>query len=169
MTLLETERLILRTFTPDDFDAFAEIMADPEVTRYLGDPTPRSRPQAWRAMAECVGHQHLRGFSQSAVIEKATGRLLGRGGLWYPEGWPALEVGWVLGRFAWGRGYATELGRASVRYAFEVLGADEVCSLIHPDNQRSIKVAERIGHEYWGEYVSPDGHRSLRYGQRRKG
>ncbi len=44
-----------------------------------------------------------------------------------------------------------------------------MCSLIHPDNQRSIKVAERIGHEYWGEHAGPDGHRSLLYGQRRKG
>jgi RimJ/RimL family protein N-acetyltransferase len=108
MTSLETERLVLRAFREEDLDTYAALCADPEVMRFLGSPLDRAG--AWRSMATTLGHLHLRGFSQSAVVEKASGRVIGRGGLWRPEGWPGLEVGWVLARDAWGKGYATELG-----------------------------------------------------------
>jgi RimJ/RimL family protein N-acetyltransferase len=82
---------------------------------------------------------------QWALEERATGVFVGGAGLWRPEGWPGLEVGWTLDRNAWGHGYATEAGRAAIDYAFNVLHADEVISLIRPENTASIKVAERLG------------------------
>src|SRR6185437_13890573 len=94
----------------DDLDEYAPIVADPEVSHYLGAVV--DRVTAWRQIAIFIGHRELRGWTSSAVIERATGRLIGRGGLWQPEGWPGLEVGWILARSVWGRGYATELGRA---------------------------------------------------------
>jgi RimJ/RimL family protein N-acetyltransferase len=99
-------------------------------------------------MAVHLGHWHLRGYGQWALVEQATGGLVGRAGLWQPEGWPGLEVGWLLARSSWGHGFATEAGRAAVRYAFEVLAADGVISLIHPENRASIRVAERLGERY---------------------
>jgi RimJ/RimL family protein N-acetyltransferase len=87
------------------------------------------------------------------VIERATGRLIGRGGLFRPEGWPDLEVGWVLAPSSWGRGFASELGRAARDHAFEVLGADHLISLITPDNSPSIRVAEAIGSRLESETV----------------
>jgi RimJ/RimL family protein N-acetyltransferase len=166
MTALETRRLVLRPFAETDLDQFAAIMSDPEVTRYLGDGEPLDRASTWRAMALTLGHERLRGYTQAAVVDKASGRLLGRGGLWYPEGWPGLEVGWILGRFAWGQGYATELGAACRNLAFEILGAAELVSVIHPDNTRSVAVAERIGHRFLRD-VTVSGRRCLLYGQQR--
>ncbi len=146
MVTLETERLLLRQFRDDDLDAFAAIGADLEVMEFLGPVM--SRRDAWRAMAMMLGHWELRGYGSWAVEERATGQLLGRIGLYNPEGWPGLEVGWTLARPAWGRGYATEGARASLDYAFDTLGAEHVISVIDPDNARSIAVAERLGERY---------------------
>jgi RimJ/RimL family protein N-acetyltransferase len=145
---LVTERLLLRRLELSDLDAYAAICADPEVRRYLGDGRPLERPAAWREMALLLGHWGLRGFGQWAVVQRENGELLGRAGLWQPEGWPGLEVGWVLGRPYWGRGFATEAARAGLNHAFSALGAQRVISLIHPENERSIRVAERLGERY---------------------
>ncbi|HEX7167659.1 MAG TPA: GNAT family N-acetyltransferase [Acidimicrobiales bacterium] len=162
---LETDRLLMRPFVDADLDAYAEIMGDPEVVRYLGQ-APNTRDDAWRSMAQFLGHAILRGYTNNAVIEKATGRLLGRCGLWNPEGWPGLEVGWTFGRFAWGNGFATEAGAAWRDYAFDELGASELISVIHVENDASIAVAERIGHTRWREQ-EVRGFPCAIYGQRR--
>lgn len=142
---LTTGRLILRAFRDDDLDAYAEICADPEVMRYLGEGRPISRVDAWRHMAFFLGHWHMRGYGMWALEERSTGRLIGRAGLQNPEGWPGFEAGWTLGRAHWGNGYATEAAREALRYAFQELGRDHVISLIRPGNDPSIRVAERLG------------------------
>ena len=162
MTELETDRLVLRQWTVDDVPEYGRIMQDPETSRFFGGPL--SPVQVWRQVALFVGHRALRGWSQSAVVERATGQLVGRGGLWRPEGWPGLEVGWVLDRSRWGRGYASELGRAARDFAAEALHAPHLLSLIDPANAASIHVAEAIGSSWEGE-SEIDGHRVLVYGQ----
>ncbi len=132
-------------FREDDFEAFAVICADAEVMRFLGEGKPMTRLEAWRHMAFLVGHWHLRGYGHWAVEEKATGQLVGRIGFLNPEGWPAFEIGWTLARESWGRGYATEGARRALEYAFTELERNHVISLIAPENQASIKVAERLG------------------------
>ena len=152
MTELLTERLELRRWRADDVDPYAAIVADPEVMRYMrGEQGDRAA--AWREIALFMGHRELRGWSQAAVVERASGRLIGRGGLWQPEGWPGLEVGWVLERAAWGRGYASELGRAVRDHAFQELRAEHLISVIHVDNARSIRVAEAIGSAFERPYT----------------
>lgn len=145
MPTLETGRLLLRPFAEGDLDAYAAIVADPEVMRYVGG-RPLDRAEAWRQIALFLGHERLRGWTNNAVVDRATGALLGRCGLWRPEGWPGLEVGWMLGRAAWGHGYATEAALAWRDWTFAVLGARELVSVVHRDNLRSARVAERIGH-----------------------
>lgn len=141
---LETERLILRAWKSEDFEDHARYMADPDVMRYLsGDPL--SRADAWRNMATIVGHWVLRGYGFFAVERKSDRRFIGRVGLWNPEGWPALEVGWTLGKEHWGQGYATEAARAALNYAFLTQDVDRMISVIHIDNVASQKVAERLG------------------------
>jgi RimJ/RimL family protein N-acetyltransferase len=147
----ETGRLLLRAFERDDVDRFAAISANPEVMRFIGNGQPLDRAASWRAMASFLGHWTLRGYGQWAMVEKATGLLIGRVGLWNPEGWPGLEVGWLLDRSAWDRGYATEGAGAALDHAFEVVGADQIISAIQPENARSIRVAERIGEIYIGQ------------------
>ena len=159
---LETERLHLRQFRHEDIDAFAAMAADPEVMRFLGDGTPIPRDEAWRGMASVVGHWVLRGFGLWAVEERASGLLVGRVGLYYPEGWPGREVGWTLARPYWGRGYAYEAAHAALAHAFEHLKWPRAISLIHPENTRSIAVAERLGERLEKEIVVR-GHPALQY------
>jgi RimJ/RimL family protein N-acetyltransferase len=163
MTELTTERLELRRWREDDLDEYAAMTADPDVVRYLGGAT-FDRVAAWRQIALFIGHRELRGWTSSAVVERSSGRLIGRGGLWQPEGWPGVEVGWILGRAAWGQGYATELGQAVRDYAFGSLGVAQLISVIHPDNAASIRVAEKIGSTFEGEF-DLNGQRCLLYGQ----
>ena len=145
---LNTERLRLRALRLDDLDVYARMYADPDVMRFLESGMPLDRGAAFRSMAVHLGHWQLRGYGQWALEERASGRFVGRAGLWQPDGWPGLEVGWVLDRACWGRGYATEAGRAAMEYAFDVLRADEVISLIRAENTGSIRVAERLGESY---------------------
>jgi RimJ/RimL family protein N-acetyltransferase len=142
--ILETERLILRGWKPEDFGAHARFMADPDVSRYLSGE-PQSRNDAWRGMATIVGHWMLRGYGFWALERKSDGAFVGRCGLWQPEGWPALEVGWTLGQEYWGQGYASEAGRAALDFAFLTQNVDRMISVIDTRNLASQKVATRLG------------------------
>jgi RimJ/RimL family protein N-acetyltransferase len=96
-------------------------------------------------MAMIVGHWQLKGYGMWAVEERSTGELVGRIGLFNPEGWPGFELGWVLG------------------HAFTDMGRDHVISLIYPANAASIRVAERVGETLEGR-VDLFGHEALVYG-----
>jgi RimJ/RimL family protein N-acetyltransferase len=101
-------------------------------------------------MATYLGHWELRGFGTWAVVERATGEFVGRVGLHYPEGWPDRELGWTIARKFWGKGYASEAARASIAHAFGALGWTHLVSLIHAENQRSARLAERLGYHVAG-------------------
>ena len=141
---LLTERLHLRPFRPEDFEAHAAICADPEVMRYIRAGA-LSRSDAWWQLARYVGHWRLRGFGLWAVVERATGRLVGHLGFLEPEGGHGFEMGWALARDAWGKGYALEGTRAALDHAFHAMGRDRVACVIRPENARSIRLAERLG------------------------
>jgi RimJ/RimL family protein N-acetyltransferase len=154
MVTRETERLLLRPPVETDLDAYVEIHSHPDVRKHLTLLGGRGgRAAAWRTLAMVIGHWHMRGYGQWTLIEKATSQVVGRAGLWNPEGWPGLEVGWVLGRPYWGRGFATEAAREAVAFAFAVTDAARLISLIQPDNVRSIRVAEKIGQSLDGTTV----------------
>ena len=140
---LETERLILRQLQEKDFEIFAAHYADEAMAKYIGGLN--NRDQAWRRMAMHIGHWKLRGFGYWAVEEKSSGCFVGSVGLWRSEGWPELELGYWVTRDAHGKGYATEAARAARRHAYNVLGAETLVSYIHPDNEPSKRVAERLG------------------------
>jgi RimJ/RimL family protein N-acetyltransferase len=150
MVELQTARLTLRMLREADLDAYAEMYADPEVMRYIGDGQPLNRHMAWRNLAMMVGHWSLRGYGLWAAEELSSGALVGRIGFWNPEGWPGFELGWMLRRSFWGRGFATEGARAALQYAFSQLGQPQVISLILPDNAASIRVAQRLGQRLQG-------------------
>lgn len=145
---IETVRLQLRTTRAEDFDGWAELMGDPEASRFIGGPVPRAA--AWRGMMTMAGAWSLQGFGMFSVIEKASGRWIGRVGPWQPDGWPGTEVGWGLVRSAWGRGYAHEAAVAAIDWAFGRLGWNEVIHCIDPENRASIILAERLGSAHRG-------------------
>lgn len=143
MVQLETERLILRVPQKQDFEAWCAWTADEEAMRHLGGVAPPAL--AWRHMTTQVGSWAINGFAMFSVIEKSTGRWVGRLGPWQPHDWPGTEVGWGLIRDVWGKGYATEGATAAIDWAFDNLGWTEVIHTIAPENVNSQGVAKRLG------------------------
>ncbi|MEJ8631058.1 GNAT family N-acetyltransferase [Sphingomonas sp. I4] len=141
--VLQTERLTLRPPSAEDFEAWAAFHTEEDTMRFLGGV--QKRGAAWRNMCTMVGAWHVRGFAMFSVIERDTGRWVGRIGPWQPEGWPGREVGWGIARAFAGRGYAYEAACAAMDYAVDTLGWDHVIHTIDPDNGGSIKLAQRLG------------------------
>ena len=167
--ILETERLILRPLAIKDFPRWAEMMADPEVTKFLGGPQPAA--VAWRGFMTMAGAWSLTGVSMFSLIERDTGLWLGRIGPWTPYGWPGTEVGWALHPDAQGKGYGVEAATAAMDYAFNVLGWTEVIHPIDPDNTPSQRLAERLGSRNLGPTRLPPPLEDLtidRWGQTRE-
>jgi RimJ/RimL family protein N-acetyltransferase len=140
---IETPRLILRPTAPEDFEAWAAFMADEAASKFVGGPQPRST--AWRGFLSMAGAWAIQGFAMFSVIEKSTGRWIGRLGPWVPEGWPGTEVGWGLARDVWGKGYALEGSTAAIDWTFDHLDWHEVIHCISPENVPSQKLAQRLG------------------------
>jgi RimJ/RimL family protein N-acetyltransferase len=160
---LETERLILRPFGEPDVEPMFEMLQEPDVVHYVGDRHIPTRQETWRMVAGWLGHWTLRGYGQWAMEERASGQLVGRAGIINPADWPGPEVGYLLGRAWWGRGYATEGARAAMAWGFGELGFADLLSLIDPANNRSIAVAKRLGESARGE-TEIMGHHVLVYG-----
>ena len=126
------------------------------MVRYLGNRNVPTLQETWRAIAGWIGHWALRGYGQWAIEERPTGTLVGRAGIINPAEWPGPEVGYLLGKPWWGRGYATEAARAAMDWGFQEVAFEELISLIDPANTASIAVATRLGEtlrdeiELWG-------------------
>lgn len=148
---LRTARLLLRPWRDDDAPALAAINVDPEIGRYLNNSLDDGSGSS--VFERVRTHWAFYGFGVFAVEacppEPDHGRLLGFAGLAYPSFIEQLadrpELGWRLDYTAWGRGYATEAARAALQDARQRLGIDELISIIHPDNVRSRRVAEKLG------------------------
>ena len=167
--VLETARLTLRPLAIEDFPRWAEMMADPEATRFLGGVQPKA--VAWRGFMSMAGAWSLTGVAMFSLIERDTGLWLGRIGPWQPHDWPGTEVGWGLHPDAQGKGYGVEAATATIDYAFDVLGWTEVIHCIDPDNTPSQRLAERIGSRNLGPTRMPPPYDTLpvdRWGQSRE-
>lgn len=143
--ILETERLYLRELEQGDFSALCKILQD-EKTMYAYEGAFSDKEvQEW--LDKQLGRYGKYGFGLWAVILKETGELIGQCGLTM-QPWKdreVLEIGYLFRRDCWHQGYATEAARACKRYAFEVLKAKEVCSIIRDTNTASQNVALRNG------------------------
>lgn len=148
---LETGRLRLRVPEERDLEAFAAIYADAETMRFIGEGRTFNRAETWRSIANMLGHWLLRGYGMWTVERKDTGAAIGRVGYLDSEGWPGFELGWLLARPEWGRGYATEAARAALDHATGALGRERVISLIRPGNAPSARVAAKLGLRREGE------------------
>ena len=146
--IIETERLILRPIDAErDFDEWAVSMADENTVRYLGTQA-MSRAEAWRSMAAAIGHWAIRGYGFFSLELKATGEWVGRVGPWFPEGWPGPEVGWTISPNHLRKGYAAEAARASIDFAFDTLGWEDVIHVIMEGNEPSLRLAEKLGSRF---------------------
>jgi [ribosomal protein S5]-alanine N-acetyltransferase len=143
---LTTDRLHLRPFALGDQAAIHAVYADPEVMRYVGHGAHRTMAETATALRTYGDVLERRGYSFLAVTERESGALIGDGGL-HPLGGvgPDVELGYTLARAAWGKGYATELGRALVQYAFTVLRVPRVVAQVEPANTASRHVLAKLG------------------------
>jgi RimJ/RimL family protein N-acetyltransferase len=146
---IDTPRLLLRFPEAADIEPFMEIHQDPEVLPQVMLVAPiGGLIVAWRNVAIMIGHWHLRGYGHWTVVEKATGEVIGRVGLFNPEGWPGIELGWLIRRSRWGNGFATEAAQTALRWAWEHVETDHIISLIQPDNLASIRIATKLGERF---------------------
>ena len=146
---IETKRLILRGLCESDVGDYARWVGNGRVVQHVGDGQPLTPDDAWRKIAFFIGHWQMRGYGQWAVEEKSTSKMVGRVGLHHPHGWPGVEVGWMVDPERWGEGFASEAAHASLEWGFRELGLDEIVSVIKPENLASIRVAEKIGEQFW--------------------
>ena len=144
-TIIETPRLMLREMTPADRPDLCMILQDKEVMYAYNGPFSDEEVNGW--LERQTGRYRERGYGLWAVVLKQTGEMIGQCGvtrqLWNGE--EMLEIGYLFRHSHWHQGYATEAARACMEYAFNVLGASEVCSIIRDNNIPSQQVALRNG------------------------
>lgn len=144
---IRTDRLLLRRWRAEDREPLAAINADPLVMRHIGSG-PLARPDSDELMRRLEEEWDRRGHGLWAVERVEDGELLGFCGLAEPlflsQVLPAVEVGWRLRNDVWGHGYATEAARAAIAAGWGI-GLRQLIAIVHPDNERSLAVAERLG------------------------
>ncbi len=157
--ILETRRLSLRYFLPEDLDPLWTLYSDPEMVRFIPD-APRTREEA---LAEVEwfrrGHPTFPELGLWATIHRESGRLIGRCGLlpWMIDGRREVEIAYLIDRRCQGQGLATEAAEAIRDYAVERLGLTRLVCLIDPENHPSRRVAEKIGMQFETEGVDDKG------------
>lgn len=169
--ILETERLYLRKLNQDDYESLCKILQDEETMYAYEGAFSDAEAHEW--LDRQLARYEKWGFGSWAVVLKESGELIGQCGLtmqpWKEQ--EVLEIGYLFRREYWHKGYATEATRACKKYAFETLGADEVCSIIRDTNIASQKVAVRNGmsvKDTWTKHYRGVDMPHYRYVARRK-
>ena len=164
---IETERLVLRRWdVAADLDAYADICADPEVMRYIGDGRVATRAETAERLEQFERTWNELGFGLFALERRDTGEFIGNTGLavpdFLPEILPAVEIGWRLARSQWRRGFATEAARAALAFAWDPVGLDRVVSVHVVGNDPSGNVMQKLGMRLDRETVHPTNGRPVR-------
>jgi RimJ/RimL family protein N-acetyltransferase len=151
--VIETERLVLRTWRSADIAPNTAMLSDADTARFI---TPDRKPVTdalvgWRNAAIMAGHWALYGAGMFVVEEKSSGQFAGRVGPWFPPTWPGFEVGWGIAKEFRGKGYAVEAARAAIDWAFATFDLDQVIHSIDPANLASQGVARRLGADKRGQ------------------
>ncbi|MEM7144728.1 MAG: GNAT family N-acetyltransferase [Verrucomicrobiota bacterium] len=157
----ETERLRHRALVSGDAEAFYRLNSDPEVMRYTAEAPLESVEAAREAIVTHPDFETV-GYGRWACVLKGEESLCGFCGLKYLEDLDAVDLGFRFFPSYWGRGLATEACEASLRFGFEVLGLEEIIALVLPENGASIRVLEKVGMKFEGDF-DYDGWRALRY------
>lgn len=142
-TVIETDRLRLRMLCHSDLHDLAALFADPDVMRFVGTGEPADRAEAWKALTSIIAHWDRHGFGRWAIERNTTQEFVGYGGLRSLFGTP--EVVYHLAKRHWGKGFATEMARASLNFGFNVKGFDHIVAIARPANSASIHVMEKLG------------------------
>lgn len=144
--LITTGRLLIDPPSHDDLDALADLWSDEETMRYIGAGGTWSRSQILERIERGIKNQRERGMTFWTIREASTGTIIGQGGL-VPIDFngPEIELGYRLGRAHWGKGYATEVARASAHFGLTTLGLDELVAVCYEQNHASRAVLSKVG------------------------
>lgn len=148
--IITTERLILRKIGQQDLEDLFEMDADPDVHKFIENKPVKSHDEIVKVI-ELINQQYEEnGVGRWAVVDKITHECLGWAGLKYfrqnlNNHINFYELGYRFKKKHWGKGYATESGKAIIRYGFSVLNAESLFAITHPENQDSVKVLRKLG------------------------
>ncbi|MEH0153160.1 GNAT family N-acetyltransferase [Limibacter armeniacum] len=151
MKILETKRLYLREMTPDDAEDIYRLNLDWDHIKYTGDKPFESIQEAKRFL-ENYSHYRTYGFGRWAVIEKDSDKFLGWCGLKYTPELEEYDIGFRFFKEYWNKGIGSEAAKACLDYGFSKFGLTRIVGRAMKDNLGSIRVLEKIGLEYLGEY-----------------
>ncbi|MGI9056746.1 MAG: GNAT family N-acetyltransferase [Pyrinomonadaceae bacterium] len=155
--ILETERLILRTWTYADAERLFEICSDAETMLHIGDGKPyESIERAKEFLNWAIPYQLKMGFSRWAVVEKQSGEIIGSCGFARLET-AEIEFGYLFARQVWGNGFATEAAQACLKYGFEEIGFEKIVALTDLDHEKSQNVLRKVGFYERGIEKTEDG------------
>ena len=158
---VETERLIIRNWRTSDIESYAEIVADPEVMRYIGDGQPRTIDYATSFVGSMIRLFEERGWIRFAVELKETGELMGFCGYDLQDG--VLDFGWRYARTFWGGGYGTEAAIAVLEIGRNRFGLKNIQAKSFPENAGSVRIMEKMGMSFLFE-PTENGRRVVHYG-----
>ncbi len=147
---LETERLELRSATPEDAPNLVSLFSSPEVLRYLPPIPPFTLEQASQAIARRMKMEAELGYAPLIILTKDNRRFIGSGGVVPVKDAPDVEIAYHFLPSAWGKGYATEAAAAILAFGFEGVRLKEIIGLTFPDNVASWRVLEKVGMRYVG-------------------
>ena len=154
---IETERLIIRPFTMDDLEAAHAMNLDEEVSKYTGDGGVVSKKEMERRIVEDVfGDYNKHGYGRLAVELKGADKFIGFTGLKYLEDLEEVDLGYRFMKAYWGKGIATESGKACVKFGFETLGLDRIIAMVLPENKASIHVLDKLQFNYEKDIIEDD-------------
>jgi GrpB-like predicted nucleotidyltransferase (UPF0157 family) len=156
-TFLETKRLILKTTELSDLDNLIALRSDPDVMKYIGkNGAVQTKEEVEKFLTTAIEYQKKHGFGFCSVFGKATGAFIGQAGVFHLSFYdeqPEIEIAYRLHKKFWGKGYATELARALIRWGFQHLPNKRLVALIDPENARSRRVLEKAGMYYTGKVI----------------
>ena len=162
---INTERLVLRGWKPDDHAPFAAMCADPEVMRFIGNGKTRTAEDAARYIASFEREWSERGFGLFAVESKQTSDLIGFTGLslpdFLPEVLPSVEIGWRFSKPSWGKGFASEAAAAALSFGVNELGITDIVSIYQIENGASARIMQKLGMKFDRRKIDPTCEREV--------
>ncbi|SDE91957.1 Protein N-acetyltransferase, RimJ/RimL family [Celeribacter baekdonensis] len=162
---INTERLLLRGWKPEDHAPFAAMCGDPEVMRYIGNGSTRTPDDAARYIGSFEREWTERGFGLFAVESKQTGGLIGFTGLswpgFLPEVLPSIEIGWRFSKPSWGKGYASEAASAALSFGVNELGITDIVSIYQIGNGASARIMQKLGMVFDRRTIDPTCEREV--------
>ena len=166
---IETERLILRELRLSDIDGMFELDSDPDVHKYLGNKPLKNKEESRKIIESVINQYHERGIGRWAVIDKVSQEFLGWSGIRFNTEYNMngftkyYDVGYRLIKRFWGKGYATESGKAAIDYAFNVLKLPKLYATTAIGNEASHNALLKIGLKYIEDFYFEEEKLDLRW------